>query len=189
MKYQPDDFSFDRFRVQYVSTSQYDPFGDDTRERLLAFAYIALHSEDEQKAGQALADYKKLVADHLAHIGVVSQVLGLAEEDQRLGSPEFFRWMRAGLVHEVLTSGDGRTLAHAYDVMTFDEETMLIAHLGLKLIKTETRHSGRVRYNMHSVEDRKTGQRWTLFVDATYPLSKAEYMAAQPNYSVDLRRR
>lgn len=187
IRHQPEDFDFSAFRLQYVHTSQYDPFGERTREKILQYAYTVQHSEDEKEVDDALAKYQRLVADHLAHIGIVTQVLALAAEDKRFGNVKFFRWLKRGLMNEVLTSGDGKTLDGAYDVMTLDEEAMLIRWLNFKLVSTEPRRSGYLYYNMHTVESLETGRKFTLFVNTTYPLSKAAKLAERPDYSVNVR--
>lgn len=166
----PQRFDFMRFRSLYSQTRQYDPIGEETLERMDRLSYTAASDKDPEKSGMALLEYQALVADHLAHLGVVMRAAALAREDKRFGNPEFFQWMREGLMQSVTISGDGRSLKGAYDVITLTEETMLLRALGYKLENTLPRHEGFVYYNMNEVQDLRTGEKLTLFVNTTYPM-------------------
>ena len=109
--------------------------------------------------------------NQLANIDVVSQAIVLAKDDKRFGDPNFFRWMRAGLLQSVLDSGDGVNLFRAYDVVTLGEDTALIGALHVKSIKIETRESGGDYYNLHTVTDADHTGPYTIFVDTTKPMT------------------
>ncbi|GJL86223.1 MAG: hypothetical protein DHS20C02_19980 [Micavibrio sp.] len=188
LKYQPEDFRFGKFRMHYKNTTWYDPVADKLREEMLAHAFTILYSEDSVAIRDAKEKYKQIVSDHMANVGVVIEALALAREDKRFGDTEFFRWMSSGLMQVVLKSGDGRSLRGAYNVNTLDEETLLIHHLNLKLIKTDARHSSRIYYNMHLVRDLISGEEFTLFVDVTHPFAKIEEDAKEPNYAIKILR-
>lgn len=184
----PDDFDFGRFRSRYVSTSQYDAFGDNVIEQMLSQAYKMQNSDNERAAVVALLAYKKLVTDHLANVAVVVQALSLSRTDRRFGNPKFFLWVRDGLMQSVIKSGDGLSLTTAYDALTLGEESLLISSLNLKLIKTDLRKSGLTYYNMHAVEDMANGENFTLFVNISRPLKRAQVQAGKRDTNFDIRR-
>lgn len=175
-KYPIPRFDFMYFRSLYTQTRQYDPIGEDVLERMDRLSYTVVSDPDPEKSGMALLEYQALVADHLAHLGVVMRAAALAREDKRFGNPDFFQWVKAGLLQSVTISGNGRSLDEAYDVITLAEETMLLQTLGYKLIRTLPRQESAVYYNMNEIEDLRTGEKWTLFVNTTYPM---RFLAAQ----------
>ncbi|MCC6597858.1 MAG: hypothetical protein IT559_03625 [Alphaproteobacteria bacterium] len=186
----PQNFDFMRFRQLYAQTRQYDPISEDVLKRMDQLSYTVSSEQDPQKSGMALLRYQALVADHLANLGVVMRAAALARADKRFGNPDFFQWVRAGLMQSVTISGTGNTLEEAYDVITLAEETMLLYTLGLKLEKSLPRHEVAVYYNMNEVLDRRTGKRKTVFVDTTQPMRFLEAQKKlQKSRNFDLRNR
>lgn len=166
----PQPLDFMRFRSLYSQTRHYDPIGEETLDRMDRLSYTAASDPDPEKSGMALLEYQALVADNLAHLGVVMRAAALAREDRRFGNPEFFQWVRAGLMDSVMISGNGRSLRDAYDVITLAEETALLHTLGYRLGNTLPRQESFVYYNMNEVEDLRTGEKITLFVNTTIPM-------------------
>ncbi len=170
----PDNFPFAMFRGYYAMTRQYDPVGEDTLRAMLALSQKAGNDPDPQKRREAFERYGELLAGHLANIEIVNTALALGLDDKRFGDPEFLQWMRAGLLQNILHSGDGSSLMKAYDAVTMGEEVALMQELRLRVLKTESAESGGVYYNMHQVKDRETGQERWIFVDVTRPLDFLE---------------
>ncbi len=168
--YMSDNFRFGQFRIYYAQTRQYDPLGDNTLKKLQDLAFRVQYGENENDIRVALSEYQDIVADHMANLRIVAQVLALSREDPRFGNVEFFTWMRDGLISDVMASGTGKSLQDAYDVMSLSEETAIFLQLGLKVLKTQTGQEGYYYYNMHDVEDVLTGKTWTLFVNTTQPM-------------------
>ena len=190
LKNKPDRFDFMRFRSLYSRTRQYDPVGEKTLDRLNKFAYTALHHQYDFERESALNSYKELVSDHLANLAVVMQALSLAREDKRFGNPEFFEWVREGLVKTVVISGDGYTLRGAYDVITMQEEILLFNRLGFQQIDTQAVKEHLIYYNMHDVKDISTGKTRTVFVNTSIPMRYLEAVEeeAEQFYSLDIRK-
>ncbi len=166
----PKEFDFMEFRAVYSETRQYDPIGEDTLARMDTLSYTVMTEKNTEKSGMALLEYRALVADHLAHLGVVMKALTLARQDKRFGNPDFFRWVKAGIMDTVMISGTGKSLREAYDVVTLPEETALLYTLNVKLLKADPRNEGMIWYNMDDVEDLRTKEHWTVFVNTTYPM-------------------
>ncbi len=187
-KYQPQNFPFQKFRRHYSGTSWYDPVADKLREDMLKNAYDIMNSKDPQVIKQAKKNYETIVSDHMANIGIAMEALALAQEDKRFGDPGFFRWMRDGLIQVIMGSGHGKTLTSAYHAYTADEETMLVAYLGLKLISTDARQEGRIAYNMHLVRDPKTNREYTIFIDVTRAMAKIQNSKKEKKSGIGLLR-
>ena len=180
-KYMSDYFQFGQFRGYYMQTRQYDPIGDQTVERLQNLAYEVQEGIDQQEVSDALVSYRKLVWEHLANLRVVLQALALSKIDARFGNPKFFSWLRDGLVHDVMISGTGKSLDEAYDVITLSEETIIFGRLGVRRLSTQAAQEGYYDYNMHEVEDLRTGQHWTLFVNTTHPMRFLRAISNEPD--------
>ena len=173
---QPAKFGFMKFRGLYARTRQYDPFGDKALKTINDLVYIVLHDEDPERVETALFAYQTEVSNHLAHIDVVMLALSLAREDKRFGKVKFFEWMRDGLIETVVISGDGYTLAGAYDVITLSEEVILFNRLGFRKIDTKPVKEGIIYYNMHDVEDLRDGTKRTVFVNTSIPMKYLEIL-------------
>ncbi|MCB1563991.1 MAG: hypothetical protein KDJ75_10495 [Alphaproteobacteria bacterium] len=184
------DFDFTTFRSRYTQTSQYDPIGDKVVDKMLELAYIVQNErEDQEKVVKAIEDYRNLVIDHMANLRVVLQALSLSKLDRRFGNPDFFKWMKEGLARSVIYSGDGKSRDGAYDAITLSEETVLFTHLGLKRLSTKSVEEDVRSFNIHEVQDLRTGQKWEMFVDITYPMSRMRHDKAQEKeQQFDLRR-
>jgi len=183
----PDNFNFGRFRDLYYQTRQYDPIGDDVVNDMQRLSYIVQHDENAQIRQDAMRKYQALLKEHLANIHILIQAIALSRFDNRFGNPQFFAWMRNGLMREVMRFGNGKTLADAYRVTTLSEETLLIRQLGLRVLNTQTGHEGRIYYNMHDVQDLRTGQKTTLFIDTTIPMRflNAQYIKTRPTFEIE----
>lgn len=168
-------FNFMQFRSLYSRTRQYDPMGDETLRKMNNLAYIIMNEKDAERIDGAKYAYQTLVSNHLANIDVVMQALSLAKQDKKFGRPEFFEWVKEGLIKTVVISGDGYTLQGAYDVITLSEETILFHRLGLKPYQTQTANEGYIHYNMHDAVDVRSKEKRAVFVNTTIPM---KYLAA-----------
>lgn len=170
----PAYFDFMTFRSLYANTRQYDPISEETIEKMHKLAFAAVNGKNPEDRDRALSGYQFLIADHLANVGVISQALAYARQDKRFGNVNFFRWMQSGLMQSVMNSREGRTLKDAYAIVTFPEETVLLSQIGVRLIQINPRKEGFTYYNMNDVEDLRTGQRWTVFVNTNFPMGFLE---------------
>jgi len=172
---QRNEFKFRNFRSYYARTDAYDPVGEETREKLLNYAYMAVHSSDEATRQEAFQNFRALTHQHLANINVVIQALSFARQDPAFGDAGLYSWVAQGIKDSVMSSGDGLSQAGAYDILTLGEENLILGELKLKSLKLDVVKAGFVM-RMHLVEDMRTGQRYTLFINATRPM---EYMRAK----------
>ena len=170
MLYMRHDFRFNKLRMLYPDTSQYDPIGDDVIDYMQKLAFTVQRSEDPEEKEKALDQYRNLIMLHMGNIRVVAQALSFAKLDSVFGSQRFFAWMRKGLVGDIMRVGDGKTIDSAYNVITLSEETVLIGQLGFRVLDTQSVDSDGLFYNMHEIEDIRTGQKSMLYVNTTRPL-------------------
>lgn len=173
-KLRSENFRFDQFRVYYTQTRQYDPVGERTLKQLQDYAFTVQQGNASLKTEESLAAYHKLLKDHLANLRILAQAIALSKEDDRFGNPQFLSWVRDGIVKNIMQSGDGKSLQGAYDVITLAEETSIFLELGLKPLKTQAVQEGYYYYNMVDVEDLRTGQKSSLFINTTYPMQFLE---------------
>ncbi|MGB4107369.1 MAG: hypothetical protein WBK55_06190 [Alphaproteobacteria bacterium] len=166
----PKNFDFGALRSYYTLVPQYDPLGDTARREILDLAYKIQNDPDPAVRKDAFDKYGALVSAHLANIDVISQALVLSREDKIFGDPKFFDYMRSGLLRNIVTSGDGRSLVGAYDAVTLGEETALLKALRLRLLRSEPRESGGVYYNMLEVQAGDAYDPYWIFVDVTKPM-------------------
>ncbi|MCB1651226.1 MAG: hypothetical protein KDI46_04160 [Alphaproteobacteria bacterium] len=182
-------FDFMRFRRYYAQTRQYDPLGEETLERMNELAFGIETEKDPEKNRLYMDEYQNLLLKHLANLGVVMQALSLSRTNPRFGDPGLFKWIKAGLTRDVLMSGNGRSLDDAYDVITTTEETVLITLLGLQRLDTISNKEGRIYYNMNEVYDPRTKEKWTLFVNTSFPMKFLEAKEKlQKSFTVDLHK-
>jgi hypothetical protein len=166
--------SFTNFRKQYTRTSQYAPIADTIVDKMLKAAFDAQNATNEAQAQRHYDTFNALVMDHMANLKVVLQALALARTDARFGDVKVLEWVREGLMKNLMVSGEGKSLDDAYDVITLEEEIILLSKLGIKPEQTLSNREGVVYYNMHDYTDKKTGRPATLFVNTSFPMRYLE---------------
>lgn len=185
----PPQFNFTDFRSNYSLSSFYDPGGEAARERILNLAYAVQMEEDKAKQEEYLDEYGAFMATHLANIDVVTQAYGLSLGDKRFGDPQFFKWVREGIIDSIMGAGTGENLQYAYDAITPGEEAVVLAQLGVKVLATHERQLNRVYYHMHDIYDPATGREYTIFVDVSRPMIRMKKVKADADRnSFSLRR-
>lgn len=168
------DFDFPSLHIYYTLTQAYDPVAETTIKRLQTFAFDVENGTDPEKRKKSLDQYGELVATHLGNIDVVSQALVLARENPKFGDPKFYEWIRAGLLLDIMGSGNGNSLMEAYDALTLGDEVFLLSSLNVKVLRTESAQESSIYYNMHEVEDLKHPEPYWIFVDVSKPMAWLE---------------
>lgn len=177
LKYEiPYNFDFGIFRASYTQTKYYDPVSLRPSDRLLELSEMIVETNlTIEQAESALAEYNKIIARHIANIGVLNVAINLAEEHKILGGAFHLRSIRNALFEEVKKSGTGYSLANAYRVISPDEETMLLRYKNINILESKTVKEGFVYYNMHDVINRNTGKLETVFIDISIPMRQIDY--------------
>lgn len=190
LRNKPSRFDFMKFRIFYSQTPQYDPISTTALDQMNDYAYIVMNDSDPERVKSAILAYQTVVSNHLANLDVVLQAISLSKQDKRFGNPAFFQWMRDGLMKSVVISGSGYSLQQAYDVITMQEETMLLRRLGFRPTESVQRKEGIIFYNMHTVMDPKTGKERTIFVNTSIPMRVLEMREknTSKNLTLDIRK-
>lgn len=174
----PHAFSFYTLRLYYMQGSHYDPVGEEPQKELFSAAERALQAKDPTQLYDALDTARSVLWNHAANLAVVEMGETLSKRDKRLGKPEYYAWLRKGLMTEVMNSGDGSSPETAYDVITLEEERELLDRLNLKITRSETVQEENEWYNMYEIT-KPDGTPSIIFVNATYPLSKVKKMTGR----------
>lgn len=118
---------FQALRLAYTDTSEYSPYGSDRDSRQKMFAALSA-----SEYANALEFAKKILAQNFldlnGHFGafVAHRELGHADDAAH------HRFLFEGLIHSIENSGDGRSPATAFVVISTDEEYVLLNWLGLR---------------------------------------------------------
>ncbi len=182
-------FNYMNLRGLYYQTRQYDPLGEETVRKIQDLAYNVQSTENFRAIDEALAQYNGLLKAHIANLAVVSQAIALAKQDTRFGDAQFLTRVRRGLFDSVIHSGDGMTLDGAYDVITMDEEVLLLSHLNYEVLTTKLVKTGIIYYNMHYVVERETQNPYAIFVNVTFPMKRLEAQRTARGTSVEVPKR
>lgn len=177
-------FNFMSFRSQYTMTPSYDPV-DAAATDLLNYAYLIQSSTDSAEEKQLLDEYSQILAAHLGNLDAVTQALALGRQDKRFGDPGVLGWLRGGIIRSVVASGDGQSLAGAYDVMTLGEETALLTSLGYKIVESHAVRESTIYYNVYKVIDPRKGQAKNIFVNTTTPMRRLEAQSQKNRFTMD----
>lgn len=177
------EFNFMSFRSRYAMQPEYDPLGQAASADLLKRAYDVQSAAEPNH--QAEGAYSEWLSAHFANLDVVTQALSLSRQDPRFGDFKMLIWMQEGILRSVLQSGDGLSLASAYDVVTIGEEMALLQALGYNVLATQTLQSSTTFYNVHTVIDDKTQSLRSIFVNVTTPMRRLQSQQQENRFSLD----
>lgn len=146
-----EEVDFQELRFAYTETKQYDPYGEDRETRTAMFA--ALSGKQYEQA--LLSSEKILTANYLDVNGhfaayVAHRELGNADK------ADYHKNIVQKLLKSISDSGDGKTIATAFVVISTGEEYALFNYLGVRataqaLIEDKGHH-----YDKMTVKDPKT---------------------------------
>lgn len=121
---------FRKLRFAYTETEDYNPYGADRSKRRSMFMalnekrFVRALEHAEAILSKNFVDLHAHYAAHAAHAG-----LGRAER------AAFHRFVFDGLLKSITDSGDGKSIATAFVVISTDEEYALFNALGLRPVK------------------------------------------------------
>jgi len=157
---------FQELRLAYTDTKAYGPYGGDAASRKNMFASLKANEYD-QALESATTILSSNYLDIMAHFGsfVAHRALGHAELSA------YHRFVFEGLLNSIKNSGDGKTMATAFVVISTDEEYALFNYLGLRptdqaLIKDKG-HS----YDKMTALDPKTNQSVVYYFNIDKPFN------------------
>jgi hypothetical protein len=118
---------FKELRFAYTDTAEYNPYGGDREARNKMFA--ALNAKDyEVVRQQAEVMLAKNFLDLNGQFGAFVAHRGLGNTEKA----NLHKFLFEGLVHSIEKSGDGKSAATAFVVISVDEEYVLINFMGLR---------------------------------------------------------
>jgi hypothetical protein len=166
VKKQDAAVNFQELRLAFTETKQYNPYGGDRETRNAMF--VAL--KDKQYDQALISSEKILAANYLdinAHFGayVANRELGHADK------ADFHKNTFQKLLKSISDSGDGKTMATAFVVISTDEEYALFNFMGVRptaqaLIEEQSHH-----YDKMTVTDPKDDQNAVYYFNIDKPFN------------------
>jgi Domain of unknown function (DUF4919) len=157
---------FKELRLAYTETSDYSPYGSDRESRQKMFA--ALNAKEFDKA---IEFAEKILAKNFVEINgnfgayVAHRELGHADK------AAFRKFMVDGLLKSIMSSGDGKSEATAFVVISTDEEYVLFNFMGLRAtgqaLITKDGHS----FDRMTTTDPKTNETAVYFFNIDKPFN------------------
>lgn len=184
----PQKFDFLALRKAYMKTSQYDPIPETVIGQMMERAYALENAETEEEKARIGAAFEDIALTHLANMDVILTALSFARDDKKFGDPAFYEWVRDNIIRDIMSRSDGKSIADPFEVITMAEENALLSALKLRPVYTEMLSNGEDFYNIHLVEDIKTGEKSELYTNISVPMRflKKQYKAAQTQTSRSL---
>jgi hypothetical protein len=140
-------------RLSYPASANYDPYAMQTRP-LFSAAWAAFTAKDCTTAvGSARAMFKINFVTIPMHF-VVGDCLGQAGDS---AGADRENAIARGLARSLLASGDGKSVATAYTVVTLSEEGFVLSMLGFKEEKQSLLNADGHQYDLLEGKDEKTG--------------------------------
>ena len=163
----PGQFPIFTLLEAYVGSEYYDPFAQETIDKLYEYAFIADTATDTQEAERAARNFQSLMDWHLPNYTILKSAIPLARANPMLGDVKFLEWMYRQVVERILKSGTGLSIQSAYPIYSIDEENFLITNANLKIIDTEIINNGNEYYHIHLTEDVQSGRPGKIYTNMT----------------------
>lgn len=164
---------YSQYRACYPYMDEYTPFTKTLVDELMRLAFLADTTEDPQEAQQHLREYKDFFHTHMANIDILRAGYSLSVDNPRFGNPVFLRKVikvMDGLLYQP-GRPPARTPELAHYVISYGEEDYILNKIGGKLIKSEIFEVNSIYYNVHDIEDPKTGEIETHYFNITTPIT------------------
>lgn len=160
-----NEFPFSQLVYAYAAGPDYDPYGKDTIDMLYKLAYEIENQEDPDILEKKFLQFNTIVNNHLGNLGIVNAVISLTRQNKTLCDIKFLEWIKGGLIERLLRSGDGYNIATAYQIVSMEEETLLLLKRNLELIGREYFSTGTQFYHIYRTIGRKTGDPVKLYTN------------------------
>jgi hypothetical protein len=160
---------FGRLRMAFMQTPWYKPYNRADKTALEMNA--ALEKKDYEKAlelSRAILQFKYV--DWNAHLVAYRAHAELKNTDQS----KYHKFVCEGLIRSIMRSGNGRTPANAYIVISIDEEDAVLGALGIRQTGQALQSEGSRKVDCINGVDEKSNKAVTLYFDVTAPLSWLE---------------
>ncbi|HKK21097.1 MAG TPA: DUF4919 domain-containing protein [candidate division Zixibacteria bacterium] len=150
---------FTALRMAYTRTSEYDPY-DSQRQDLRSDMDAAFNSNDFSTAAE-LAN-KLIKRDPLQTDAYI--VLDVSYEQMGdTAKSRFHHFVANGLIHSVLSSGNGLSRDSAFRVISTDEEYIILNFLGVDLLRQALVEEKDHSYDVMTVKDASIDSTFDLY--------------------------
>lgn len=162
-----------QYRACYPYMDEYTPFTKNLVDELMRLAFLADTTENPQEAQQYLREYKDFFHTHMANIDILRAGYSLSRDNPRFGNPVFLRKVIKVMDGLLYQPGRPKALSPdlAFFVMSYGEEDYILNKIGGKLIRSEIFEVNSSYFNLHEIEDPKTGEIETYYFNITTPIT------------------
>ena len=161
-------------RWYYSNSEQYVPFSKPVLDQLTRYAALIEESEDREIIKKVLINYRTLLDKHLANIEVLDFALMMSRIDVRFGDESFFKTVRNGIITALESGRNGLSPENAYRIITYGEESYILARFGGEIKKSEIYPVHQTYYNVHDIVT-TDGEDVQIFVDITDPVKTVKF--------------
>lgn len=157
----------------YAQTSQYDPFGEETKDTLYRHAFNHLNAKDEADKAEAALDFRTKLEKHIGNFDVVTAAISILREQPSLYDMKTLQMIRGLMIERLMESGTGNGVRSAYRIYSASEEVFLLMMRGVERVHTQEITTEAMSYNIHMVRNVKTDHEEIIYTDITAMLQKA----------------
>jgi hypothetical protein len=152
---------YNALRFSYPDSVSYDPYGMQTRP-LFSAAWDAFQAKD---CATATASARAMLKINYLSVPMHAVLQDCLQQSGDAAGAAREMAISRGLAKSLLDSGDGKSTATAYIVVTLSEEGLVLSYLGFKEEQQALiREQGRV-YDLISGHDGKTGEPRSAYFD------------------------
>lgn len=177
-----------QYRFCYSSFGYYTPFSKDLVDEMTRLAFLADTTKNPHEAQQNLVAYKSFVKRHIANLDVAKMAYTLSKQNPQFGNPVLYKKIVSFLQDAIIPAGRPKatTPESAYYVISYGEEDYVLSKIGGKVLKSQIYEVGIKFYNAHEIEDAKTGNVVTYFIDISIPIDAVKNREKIKKYQEDL---
>lgn len=165
VKQKDPSVNFTELRIAFYESPLYHPLTPMMTYRPLNAALAQKNYEEALKIASSVLE--KNFVEVNAHI--VAQIA--YQETGNVERAEFHKFMTEGLLNSIKASGDGKTTATAFEIISINEEYGLLRSLGVRPIKQALVQDKGHTYDALTVVDPQTNQQSTVYFNADKPLN------------------
>jgi Domain of unknown function (DUF4919) len=155
---------FKALRFAYTETKAYNPYNSDSDARKAMFA--ALNSKEFDKV---LAQAEKILSRNYVDINAHFGAYVAHKELQHAEQAALHKFIVDGLLKSITSSGDGKTAATAFVVISTDEEYALFNFAGLRPTQQALVNENGHAYDKMTAVDPETNQTVIYFFNIDKP--------------------
>jgi len=164
-KLKSGDLSVDlnELRLAYADSSDYSPPGDpDTQKAVFSALSKKKYSEAIKIAQKGLGeDYFDIELHHALYIAY--------RETNEPAKSQFHNAVASGFIRSIMQSGDGKTPATAYRVLSTHEEYVILKVLGLVPEKQSLLEKDGHQYDLQKARNAETGEEHEFYFNIDKP--------------------